>query len=234
MVVVAIVGLLLPVERMVWDRAEQSGLASGYKDSSLGYTAMVLFNSLILWVIVRVVVPLAGRPTASPPDQIAHRGNDDDSFHPPAEAPTMRLSRLQDKVRGVLAYGVIALPFVGLALVVMRQNSFSSAATTHAVRESFFHELSLSLAGEPDAQEIASDGGYLPDDATRVRIEGDGPGRRVFCPADSDTPLDETAIADLVQTCRRAVEHERRLRIKYQQAARSPWMPVSADPPRPD
>jgi hypothetical protein len=56
-------------------------------------------------------------------------------------------------------------------------------------------------------------------------------------PSDVSPPVpdeDKRLLAELIDYSRNRVVHHRRLKAKYELAARYPWLPVDPDPPSPD
>ncbi|MDB5352938.1 MAG: hypothetical protein JWN86_4185 [Planctomycetota bacterium] len=70
----------------------------------------------------------------------------------------------------------------------------------------------------------------LPD-GTPIRVERLGTGRRVFIPAGSKVPADDETIKAAIEAILREASKIHRLRIKYQRAARQPWLSIPVDVP---
>jgi hypothetical protein len=150
----------------------------------------------------------------------------------------MKLPRPRFTVRRLMvAVAIVASGFWAERMWRQRQD-YLDRAIREGVGEKHYAYLARVL--ETGTPTLASFRGSLPD-GSRVHIFGFGSERRVFFKEygggnpfiDDQSAADEVAVAGWAVMCRSESLRIRQLRLKYEWAARYPWLPVAPDPPAP-
>jgi hypothetical protein len=123
----------------------------------------------------------------------------------------MRLPRVRFTVRRIMAVVAIVAIASGGVVMLKRREAYGIRAAFHA------------------RQEQVADG--------RLRHRSHEAARLAGLPSDASPPVpdhDRLLVAELIDYSRNRVVHHRRLKAKYELAARCPWLSVDPDPPSPD
>jgi hypothetical protein len=144
----------------------------------------------------------------------------------------MRLPRFRFTVRRMMVTVAIVGTAMGVADCWQRRHSHRRRAEDLRMSEMMLILTARDLSPEVPQIVGTSFNDRLPD-GTPIRVEGLGTGRRVYIPAQSKIPADKATIAKAVEAIQREAKRMHRLRVKYQSAARYPWLPVAPDPPEP-
>src|ERR1700678_4432361 len=123
----------------------------------------------------------------------------------------MQLPRARFTVRRIMAVVAVIAIATGGVVLMKRREAYRIRAAFHS------------------RQEQVAGGRLRHWSHEAARLEG--------LPSDVSPPVpehDRRLVAELVDYSRNRVVHHRRLKAKYELAARSPWLPVAPDPPSPD
>jgi hypothetical protein len=147
----------------------------------------------------------------------------------------MKLPRVRFTVRRMMVAVAIAALALGAEWLWNRSRYYARVAafyTSHARSEL---NMARVLMGDPSALTpiyplVLADGTSIRFDD---RFDGHGPGGRFFHPHDAPALADAATAARLAASCRLRAAGYYASRLKYEQAANIPWLPVAPDPPEP-